>query len=57
MKWDFAHKAGLFFIITNAVGIIVLLETILFRIPYITLFIFIFGITYIINKKLLEEKS
>ena len=56
-KWDFAQKLGLILVISNAVGIVVLLEMIFLRFPYITLFAVIFFITYEANKKLFTRRN
>ncbi len=44
------------FFITNTVGILVLLELLLFRVPYLTLFLFCFAATLYINYKLFRKR-
>ena len=47
---------GLFVVICNGLSILILFETIVFKIPFITLFIGILTITYKVNLKLFSVR-
>lgn len=52
MKWDLATILGTALVVSNAVGILVLCESILLGFPYITLFSVIFFMMYELNRRL-----
>jgi hypothetical protein len=52
MKWDLATTLGVILVVSNAIGILVLFEIILFGVPYISIFLVVFYIVYEINKSL-----
>lgn len=53
MKWDLATTLGVILIVSNAIGILVLFEIIIFGVPYISIFLVVFYIMYEVNKKFL----
>jgi len=55
MDKTFWHTLGWILVISNALGIIILLETIIFKIPYVTLFIGIFFFIWEMNKKIFKQ--
>lgn len=52
MKWDLATTLGVILVVSNAIGILVLFEIILFGVPYISIFLVVFYMMYEINKSL-----
>lgn len=49
------NKIAWGFFISNTLGILVLVDVIFFRMPYITLFILIFSLTLYLNFKLFKK--
>ncbi|MEK7097021.1 MAG: hypothetical protein AAB859_01755 [Patescibacteria group bacterium] len=49
------HSIGLFLLISNTVGIIALIESIIYKIPYFTIFLLIFGLIIFMNLKLFKK--
>jgi len=52
--WD---SLVLIVVLSNALGILVLFESIVFKFPYVTLFIFVLYGTWSFNKKMFAKKS
>jgi len=44
-------------VVSNALGILVLFESIIFKFPFITIFIFILYCTWSVNKKIFMKKT
>lgn len=58
MKWDLATTLGVILVVSNAIGILVLFEVILFGVPYISIFLVVFYVMYEINTSLfLKQKK
>jgi len=57
MERQLWHNFGVFLLISNTVGILALLETIIFRVPYITIFLVMFGILVYLNLKLFKVNN
>ena len=57
MDKNFWYTIGLIVVISNGFSILILFETLVFKRPYITLFIFIFFITYKINEGMFKKKA
>lgn len=52
--WD---TLGLILVISNALGIFVLFEMLIFGFPYVSIFIIIFYFVWDVNKKLFKVKT
>jgi len=57
MDKNFWNTIGLIVLVSNTLSIVVLFETLIFKRPYISLFIVLFFFTYKINEGLFKKKE
>jgi len=55
MERQLWKNLGIFLLISNTLGVTVLIESIIYKIPHITIFLIIFAFTIFLNLKFLKK--